>query len=63
MDVIGERVINHDSYGTLHTDTSKQETDVEDLEEQVIDDQTRQQQAKIINLKNQVRYSVPFELY
>ena len=54
MDVIGERVINRDAYGTLHTDTSKQETDVEDLEEQVIDDQTRQQQAKILTIKNQV---------
>ena len=41
-------------FGTLHADTSKQDTDVEDLEEQVIDDQTKQQQQHVEVIKQQV---------
>ena len=49
---IGERLMN--GFGTLHADTSKQDTDVEDLEEQVIDDQTKQQQQHVEVIKQQV---------
>ena len=49
---IGERLLN--GFGTLHLDTSKQDTDVEDLEEQVIDDQTKQQLSRVQQLKQQV---------
>lgn len=52
LNEIGDRVV--DGYGTLHLDTSKQETDVEDLEEQVIDDQTKQQASKIQTIKQNV---------
>ncbi|EDO38852.1 predicted protein, partial [Nematostella vectensis] len=50
LNEIGDRVVN--GFGTLHLDTSKQDTDVEDLEEQVIDDQTKQQAARIQSIKN-----------
>lgn len=53
LNEIGDRVVN--GFGTLHLDTSKQDTDVEDLEEQVIDDQTKQQADKIQSIKTNVR--------
>jgi subtilisin-like proprotein convertase family protein len=54
LNEIGDRVVN--GFGTLHLDTSKQDTDVEDLEEQVIDDQTKQQASKIQNIKINVSF-------
>lgn len=53
LDDNGQRVVT--GYGTLHADTSKQEHDVEDLEQQVIDDQTKQQQTMVEEIKNKVK--------
>ena len=52
LDDNGQRMVS--GYGTLHADTSKQEHDVEDLEQQVIDDQTKQQQNLVTQMKNKV---------
>ncbi|CAB4038405.1 PC3-like endoprotease variant A, partial [Paramuricea clavata] len=49
LDDNGQRMVS--GYGTLHADTSKQEHDVEDLEQQVIDDQTKQQQNLVDQMK------------
>ena len=53
LDDNGQRMVS--GFGTLHADTSKQEHDVEDLEQQVIDDQTKQQQNLVEQMKNKVR--------
>ena len=50
LDDNGQRMVS--GYGTLHADTSKQEHDVEDLEQQVIDDQTKQQQNLVEQMRN-----------
>jgi subtilisin-like proprotein convertase family protein len=52
LDDNGQRMVS--GYGTLHADTSKQEHDVEDLEQQVIDDQTKQQQNLVEQMKRKV---------
>ena len=53
LDDNGQRVVS--GYGTIHADTSKQEHDVEDLEQQVIDDQTKQQESLVQQMKTKVK--------
>ena len=55
LDDNGQRVVT--GYGTIHADTSKQEHDVEDLEQQVIDDQTKQQQSIVEQMKTKVNHA------
>lgn len=52
LDKNGQRMVS--DFGTLHADTSRQEHDVEDLEKQVIDDQTKQQQNLVDQMKQRV---------